>query len=206
MVRRFWIALFALVALIGPRPASPQAGEVVRDPVAGIEVTKPASWTILTAQQHLDNFNKIPLKDSALSEYAKKNVSIPIIAFAKYPEPFDDINPSLKINLRAAGTFKGKDGIGILKILLPGMQKSMMDFDVIAGPEKVTIDRLPAGHAKISYRMTFGGTSYDIVSELWIVPRGNFFFIIGAGYRADGKTGSAKEIAAIVKTIKIARD
>jgi hypothetical protein len=41
------------------------------------------------------------------------------------------------------------------------------------------------------------------MSELWIVPRGDYFFMIGAGTRQDEKTGTRKEIQEILKTVKI---
>lgn len=206
MSRALQAVLFLITALLTMHAPVLRADELVRDPVAGIEVTKPASWSFLTAAQNLESFRQVPFKDRKIGEYAKKNVNIPIIAFAKYPEPFDDVNLSLKINIHPIGSYAGKTGLEILERMMPLIQKNMIDFEVLAGPEDASIDGLPAGYAKVVYSMVFGGVSYDIVSELWTVPRGDFLFVIGAGHRADEKTGSGSELAAIVKTIKIDRE
>lgn len=206
MLRALRTVLFLITALLTMDAPLLRADEVVRDPVAGIEVIKPTSWSFLTAAQNLESFRQVPFKDRKIGEYAKKNARIPIIAFTKYPEPFDDVNLSLKINIQPAGSYSGKTGLDILERMLPLIQKNMIDFEVLAGPEDASIDGLPAGYAKLAYSMVFGGVSYDIVSELWTVPRGDFFFVIAAGHRADEKTGSGSELAAIVKTIKIDRE
>lgn len=44
-----------------------------------------------------------------------------------------------------------------------------------------------------------------ITSELWIIPRGDYFFMVGAGTRQDEKTGSRKEVESILNTIVIAQ-
>jgi hypothetical protein len=47
------------------------------------------------------------------------------------------------------------------------------------------------------------GRSFQTTSELWIVPRGDYFFMIGAGTRQDEKTGSREEIQDILASLKI---
>jgi hypothetical protein len=47
------------------------------------------------------------------------------------------------------------------------------------------------------------GRTFPTTSEMWIVPKGDYFFMIGAGTRQDEKTGSRKEIQQIVDSIKV---
>jgi len=41
------------------------------------------------------------------------------------------------------------------------------------------------------------------VSEIWVVPSGPVFFMIGTGTRADEKNGSRAEARAIVDSLRI---
>ena len=50
---------------------------------------------------------------------------------------------------------------------------------------------------------TSGGDSFPVASEMWIVPRGDYFFIIAGATRQDEKSGPRSEIATIINSIKI---
>jgi hypothetical protein len=61
----------------------------------------------------------------------------------------------------------------------------------------------PAGYMRVNHTHEAGGVAWRTTSELWIVPRWDLIFIIGAGPRQDEKTGTRKEVRGIVNTIKI---
>ena len=62
---------------------------------------------------------------------------------------------------------------------------------------------LDAGYMKANYTLsTQDGKNFDTTSELWIVPRGDYFFTIGAGTRKDEKTGTREEISKIIESIQ----
>jgi hypothetical protein len=65
------------------------------------------------------------------------------------------------------------------------------------------VSGMKAAYARIDYTLRAGGEEFPTASELWIVPRGDFFFILGAGTRQDEKSGSRQEIDAIVKSIRL---
>ena len=46
------------------------------------------------------------------------------------------------------------------------------------------------------------GQAFPACSEMWILPRGDFFFLIGAGSREDERTGTREEIRGILATLK----
>ncbi len=57
---------------------------------------------------------------------------------------------------------------------------------------------------RIDYSLTIpDGRFFPTASELWIVPRGDYFFMIGAGTRQDEKTGSRKEILKILNSVEL---
>jgi len=125
-------------------------GDAFRSATAGFEITKPADWHYLTAEQNQENLSRVELTDDEYKEALLKYATVPLVAMVKYAEPFDDLNPSVKVNIKPLGELKGM-----------------------------------------------------AATELWIVPRGDYFFLIGAGTRQDEKTGGRDEIGSILATMRI---
>src|SRR5574341_401976 len=133
-----------------------------------------------------------------------KYATAPLVAMMKYPEPYDDLNPSFKVNIKPFGPLKGKDGKEVISLIMPQFQKMFKDFRVVQAPKDVNVAGFKAAYARINYSLqTPDGRIFPTTSELWIVPRGDYFFVIGAGTRQDEKNGSRKEIERIMKSIKI---
>jgi hypothetical protein len=124
----------------------------------------------------------------------------------KYPEPFDDLNPSFKVNIKPLGQLKGADPKQILNLILPQFQKMFQDFALIQPPIDTKVSGLNAAYMSINYSLAIpDGRTFPTTSEMWIVPRGDFFFMIGAGTRQDEKTGSRKDIQAILNTVVLSK-
>jgi len=125
----------------------------------------------------------------------------------KYQEPFDDVNPSFKINLKPYGDLKGIPAQNLIRLLLPQLQKSFKDFAVVQAPTDVLVSGIQSAYIRINYTMELAdGRSFPAASELWIVPRGDYFFMIGAGTRQDEKTGTRAEIQGILDSIRITNE
>ena len=71
------------------------------------------------------------------------------------------------------------------------------------GPLAIKFSGHPAGYVRVNYTHEAGGVGWRTTSELWIVPRGDLLFIIGAGTRQDEKSGTRKEVRGIIDTIKV---
>jgi hypothetical protein len=170
----------------------------------GFEVTKPKGWSFVTAQENLDNLKRTKLSDDEFHQLMLKYATAPLVAMMKYPEPYDDLNPSLKVNIKPFGQLKGRDGKEVISLILPQFQKMFKDFQLVQAPIDVKVAGLKAAYVRINYSLQIpDGRTFPTTSELWIVPRGDYFFMIGAGTRQDEKTGSRKEIEQIMKSIKI---
>ena len=142
--------------------------------------------------RHDKDFHKAMIKYS----------TVPLVVIMKYPEPFDDINPSFKVNIKPLGRLKGTDPKKILKLLLPQFSKIFEDFELIQAPVDTKVSGDAAAYMRINYSMkTQDGRVFPTTSEMWIVPRGDYFFMIGSGTRQDEKTGSRSEIERIVSSI-----
>ncbi len=177
---------------------------VIINKTAGIQLTKPTDWVYISAEQNLANFKAIKQDDEEFHAMAQKYVTAPLVSMAKFPEPFDDLNPSFKVNIKPYGVFKGKQPKEIMSILVAQFHKIFKDFVIVQPPTEVMVSQITSAYARMNYTIEIpDGRAFPTTSELWIVPHGDYYFMIGAGTREDGKTGSREEIQSILKTVRI---
>lgn len=194
------VLALALLATAG-QAAEPS---VFKSHTAGIELTKPAEWHYVTAAQNMENIKAMKLSDEEFHAVMQKYSTAPLVAMAKYKEPFDDLNPSFKVNIKPYGGLKGRQSQEIISLILPHFQKIFKDFTIIQAPVEVEVSGIKSAYARVNYTMEIpDGRKFPTTSELWIIPFGDYFFMIGAGTRQDEKTGSREEIKIILNTVKI---
>lgn len=180
--------------------------DVFNSPTAGFKVNKPVGWHYVTAAQNLENLKATKLSDKEFQAAMLKYATAPMVAMTKFPEPYDDLNPSFKVNIKPFGQLKGKAAKDIISLILPQFQKAFKDFELVQPPTEVEVSGIKSGYVRIHYSLqTPDGKVFPTASELWIVPRGDYFFVLGAGTRQDERTGSREEIANIIRSVKIER-
>lgn len=179
-------------------------GNTFKSVTVGFEVTKPKSWQFVTVEQNLENLKRTKLNDEEFHKLMLKYATAPLVAMMKYPEPFDDLNPSFKVNIKPLGQLKETDPKQILTMLSAQFGNIFKDYEVVQSPIDTRISGIKSGYMRINYSLQIpDGRMFPTTSELWIVPKGDYFFMMGAGTRQDEKTGSRKEIQKILKTIRI---
>lgn len=192
----------ALTLVVGAALAADTA--VFDSPTAGLQLTKPAEWSYVTTAQNMNNIKAVKLNDAEFHAAMQKYATAPLVAMTKFSEPFDDVNPSFKVNIKPYGELKGKSPQEIINLVLPQFQKVFKDFVLVQTPIDVVVSGIKSTYARVNYTMEIpDGRNFPTTSELWIVPRGDYFFMIGAGTRQDEKTGSREEIQSILRTVKI---
>jgi hypothetical protein len=88
--------------------------------------------------------------------------------------------------------------------MVPQLEKVFRDYELVQAPAITEVAGLEAAYARINYSLeTAAGSIFPCTSELWIVPRGDYFFLLGAGTRQDESTGSRNEIQDILRSVKI---
>lgn len=198
------VAALSFVFAFGAGQAAAGEPEVFNNPTAGLKLTKPASWHYVSAAQNLENIKAMKLSDEEFHAAMKKYAAAPLVAMTKHPEPFDDVNPSLKINIKPFGGLKGRPPQDVVNLIVPQFQKVFKDFELVQPPMEVEVSGIKSAYARMNYTMEIpDGRTFPITSELWIVPRGDYFFMIGAGTRQDERTGSREEIQGILRELKI---
>jgi hypothetical protein len=195
------VAALAAWALCAPAAAN----DTFASQSVGFEVTKPAGWQFVSVDQNLENLKAAQLEDENLQSEMLKYATAPLVALMRHPEPFDDLNPSFKVNIRPLGGLKGSTATEILELIVPQFQQIFKDFKVAEAPRALTVSGLAAGYMRVNYSLQVAdGRIFPTTSEVWIVPRGDYFFMIGAGTRQDEKTGGRSEIQSILQTVHIA--
>lgn len=197
-MRRVFLAL--LIGLILCTPAHAQR---FTNPVLGLSIEKPVDWHIISAEANAENLKKAEIGTPEFQEAVRKYASVPLFAFSRYLEPHPDMNASVKVNRRPSGSFAGRTGQEVLQALLPGMRSAMGDLKIVTAPELTTLGGKAAGHIALTYTLKAGGSSFPAASELWIIPRGDYLIVVGAGYRPDEKTGDRQAVLQIVNSLKL---
>jgi len=199
-MRIFLAALpLALIATVGIA----QPTETIVYETLGFKVNKPAGWHTLSAEANAENLQRAFGQGTDLQQAIARNANVPLVAFTKFAEPYPDLNPSFKMNVRPLGALEGKSAREILALILPTLSQAFPDAKIDQQPMDTVIDGQPAGYARVIYTLKVGTDQFPTASELWIVPRKSHLFIIGAGTRQDERTGTRAEIQSIISTIRI---
>lgn len=204
MSRGISAPLFVLGLVLCLHAASAEAPEVFSHPSTGFELTKPKTWIYLTTAEIDEAARSIQYDSPEFAEFARKYAITPLVMISKFKEPYDDVNPMVDVYLRPVGPFKGKRPEQILSLALPILGQPLKDVKVVQAPIETTVSGLAAGYARMQYTLELtDGRSFPTTTEIWIVPRGEHYFIISAGTRQDESNGKRSELKAIVDTIKI---
>jgi hypothetical protein len=198
------IGVIVVITLVFSTLAFAGTDNTFTNVTVGFSVTKPDSWQFFTAEQNLENLKRMQLKDEEFRESMLKYSTAPLVAMTKYSEPYNDLNPSLKVNIKPLGNLKGMGAKEILNMMVASLKDVFTDFEITVQPTETTVSGLRAGYVQFNYSVRSpDGRSFPTTSELWIIPRGDYFFMIGAGTRQDEMTGTRAEIQDIMKTVSI---
>ena len=199
--------ILSLLAILQLAPACSEVStdeNVFKNEIFGLSVVKPDEWNFINTEEHIENLKRVELKDKELQQLIIKNSNKPLVSMMKYQEPFDGLNPSFNIKINSLEELPGDKPVEIINLMLPQFQGFFKDYELIKEPEEIDLSGHKAAYTKIYYSLqTKGGREFPTCSELWIVPRGKFFFMIGAGTRQDEKTGKRSEIQKILESLKI---
>ncbi len=170
----------------------------------GFEIIKPDDWYFTTAGKIMEQTQAVKFNEEEYHMTMKKYATMPLVSMTKFLEPYKDLNPSINIYILPLGNFKGAQPVELIALVSPQFRKSLKDFKLVQPPMEVEISGIRSAYARINnLEQAANGSMISTISELWIVPRGDYFFVIGTGIRQDERNSSLAEIESIVKTVKI---
>ncbi|MFN7139606.1 MAG: hypothetical protein ACK4UN_09720 [Limisphaerales bacterium] len=133
----------------------------------------------------------------------KDHSTTPLLQITKHQEPFDDLNPGLTILLLPLEDASIERGKSLLEAIANGARNKHEDFKLIAPIKETSLKGHSAVHVEIQY--TFEGPHGKPVpegSEIWVLPRGNHFLLLGISVRQDEETGRREEFQPIIDSLK----
>jgi hypothetical protein len=205
--RHFLISVFTAVYLaVSASGIDSPAVDANRfySPTAGFSIIKPSAWSFASMEQVAANRAVAQLKDKELQEQIRQRANAPLVAVLKYPEPHDDLNPSIQVIVRPTGQLENKTGVELMHIVVPSIQQAMADFAFVEKIQETKVSGMPAAYMKAKYTVSNKeGREFKTLSRMWIIPRGSFMFIISMSGPQEGPDVSETEFKAILDSIKI---
>lgn len=174
----------------------------------GFKVSKPSGWIFLTAEENIENFNqKIELNDEEFKKQVVKSFGAPLVIMTKHSDPsFNDVNPSFRVKTKPLQELRDDEPKKLLKMLLPFFKNQFNNFKLMQAPSDTEVSGLKAAYARVNYTLdATDERSFPATSELWVIPREGYYYIIGAATRQDEKTGSREEIKKILESVEITK-
>ena len=148
---------------------------------------------VRSADYYRFRFSSSPLVQAAL----------PLAAVTRHPEPHPDLNASFQVSLRPLGDFADMSPVELIDMMLPGLATAFEGFQVVAPTRSTTVGGLAAARAGFQYTLNVAdGRSFPTHSEIVVVPRGDFMFMIGMG-RKRGDAEAAADQESMLASIEI---
>ena len=191
----------ALIFVLAVSGSSAAAQERIEIPSAGLSLDRPAGWHTGTMADVQRNRENVRLADSEFQAAMVSRSALPIVVLTKYPEPHPTLNPSIQITLRPglAGT-----PTQLLTAALEPMRTAMANFRIVQPVHALKVSGWPAAHVRTSYTLkNAAGQSFDILSRLWLIPRGRLMFLVGMSASQTGPDVCEAEFASALTSIDI---
>jgi hypothetical protein len=203
-MKRFVMAAAAALLVAGSAPAFAQARERVTAPVGGISIEKPTGWFTVPPGDAIANLRKVEFDSPAFQQRLQQAASEPLIVFTKYPVSHPGLIPTIKVNYRRIPDNKRIGAVGVLNAVIDAMRQGFGTVDILDAPTETRVGGLPAAHMRVAYVMTSQGEKLSAVSEMWMIPRGDYVLIVGVAYSPDEPAPVRDEILAAVGSVQIA--
>jgi hypothetical protein len=171
------------------------------DSTAGISLAPPPGWHSATVEQVQANRERTRLADPEIQQLLVTRSALPLVAFMKHQEPYSGINPSIQVTLR-----RGLPGTAteLLSAAIEQMRRATFNFRILKPAHSVQVAGWPAAHLRATYSLkNDAGESFDVVSRLWLIPRGKFMFLIGMSGAPVGEDTCEEDFAAVLSSIDI---
>ena len=194
-----------MAALLLAGAATANAGEIISSDEYGYRLTLPDDWRLITSRQLQDQLSKSKIPDEDLrQQLLKRKIESQFVAI-KQPEQKHDVDVSLKLS---AFPYRSavKDPYEIAANLFEFHKRLVFDLKALAPPQEKRIGDVSALYQEFTSSLNTPDGRLPVLSKMWIIPRREFFFLIVASQRPDGKTGSADLAISAVESMEFTND
>jgi hypothetical protein len=196
---RIWAAFIFVRAISFSSDLAAQ--DRVSYPAAGITVDRPAGWYEATLEQVQANREQTRLSDPGLQRALATRSALPLVVFTKYPEPHPGLNPTVQVTLRPG---LGGTPTQLLTTALEPMRRALPDFRIVSPIHATELAGWSAAHVRTAYSLqNASGQRFEVLSRLWVIPRGRMLFLIGMSGSPTGADLCEEDFAAVLASIDI---
>ena len=176
---------------------------VFDNPFYGIKISKPQNWKFEKYQNLLKVDTQYIYKNEELSRAINKSPVMYCVIITKYSEPYNDINPTLKITPIALKDGVKADPYFILDTYLSSMKELVFEFEIIQDVKKtVSFNGNVFYQVKSKYGLKDNhGKLIYIRSSITIIIRESIIFIIQTTCKNEGEDMTDKEFDDIIHSI-----
>ncbi|GMU65861.1 MAG: hypothetical protein AMXMBFR36_21350 [Acidobacteriota bacterium] len=193
--------LAAVLALLLVEPAllAEIKGNHYRNESAGFEFIKPDSWFFATQELLAENQKHLRIKDKEFDAKLRAAKG-PLASTHKYPAAQGGVNPNFQVSVLTLDDWSTKTARQMVRDLIEPLKASFEDLSYVDDARETTIDGREGARAGIALtRGVSDGTSARLRTDIVVVPRGEFMYMIGLS-RELADEDSGLELEAILKT------
>ena len=174
-------------------------------PVAGIRIDKQPSWSFMSLEHELANRQAVSVGNANTDAVMHDSTTAPLVVIARYPEPSEKPNPTLKITLRALADLRDTPPVEIARAVAQTMSLAIPSFVVDGDARALQVGGLPGGtfRAHFTLEVPHLGRTFAVNTEAWIVPRGEYAVLIVTSDPTGGAGNYDPDFQAMVKSVVI---
>ncbi len=202
------LVLAGAIALFGICPAGLgqdcEEANTFTSTTSGFTICKPESWSFQSAETIAENRANARMKDKELEKLVRERASAPLVAITRFPEPYDDLNPSVQVMFRPLGQLANTAPAELMEIVIGPLRSAFEDFTVVEEIQETAVGGQEAAYMLAKYTVANAeGREFKTLSRLWIVPRGSFMFMISMSGPQEGSHVSEEEFQQVLGSIVI---
>ena len=196
---RFLAVAFATGLLI----CSPTDVERLTNATLGLSIERPDDWCNLSESQIADDHRLVDVDNAALADALRKYSGPPVFAFFRCRTEQEGVAATVKVGTEPADPSAHQSGQDALRAMLRLFSKLVGDVNVATAPETVTLAGKPSGYMALTFTLKANGKPYSVASEMWAIPQGKHFILVGATYPPNDKTDAQAAVMKIVTSLQL---
>jgi hypothetical protein len=178
--------------------------ERLTNPALGLSIEKPDDWCNLAASDITKDHRLIGMNYPALEQAIRKYPIAPVFAFFRCRTGRDGVAATVKVETQPADPSGQESAPHALRAAVGLFSKLVGDVKVATPPETVTLAGRPSAYSALTFTLRIGAKPYSVASELWAIPQGKYFILVGTTYAANDGTGARAAIMNIVNSLELA--
>jgi len=171
--------------------------DLLRDTYKGLSIVMPSGWVALNHGEVSENQNTVQLMDKDIQVMFNSDQFQTLFIIAQHHEPYEGLNPSIKVVYRALGEFNKSSPTEILRLGSAILRLAVEDYDLKEPASPTTISGFNAAHLRVNYTIADKKEkTHNVDSSFYVIPRGDYMFVV----RTINLSADSAELGPILDT------